>query len=165
MYLITTLSNAIFLAVFGYLTTWIARIKMRFLPVWNMAIYSLTLSVLLNMIYIGVNIFIDFNMEYFQVMYISVAAIYLVAAIFLLKTEFMKQQVELMKIAEAQEIVRRQLQEQEEKQKQEEEKKKRQEKDKKEEKQQEPKDKEKEPEKEDKKVGNKDTGEPQGSNA
>lgn len=165
MYLITTISNAIFLAIFGYLTTWIARIKMRFLPVFNMAIYSLTLSVLLNMIYIGVNIFIDFNMEYFQVMYISVAAIYLVAAIFLLKTEFMKQQAELMKIAEAQEIVRRELQEQEEKQKQEEEKKKRQEKDKKEEKQQDQKNKQKEQEKEDKKVGNKENGEPQGSNA
>ncbi len=137
MYLITTLSNAIFLSIFGYLATWTARIKMRFLAVFNMSIYALTLSIFLNMLYIAINIFIDFNMEYFQVMYISVAAIYLVAAIFLLKTEFMKQQAELMKIAEAQEIVRREIQEQEEKEKREQEKKERQKKDKEEKKKEE----------------------------
>lgn len=151
MYLLTTLSNAVFLSVFGYLTTWIARIKMRFLAVFNMSIYALTLSIILNMLYIAVNIFIDFEMEYFQVMYVAVSAIYLVAAIFLLKTEFMKQQAELMKIAEAQEIVRREMQEQEEKERREQEKKERQKKDK----------EEKEKQTED----NPEKGEPQGSNA
>lgn len=137
MYLLTTLSNAVFLAVFGYLTTWIAKIRMRFVAVFNMAIYSLTLSTMLNMMYIAINIFIPFNMEYFQVMYVTVAAIYLIAAIFLLKSEYIKRQVELMKIAEAQEIVRKELEEkeqEEENKKREEEKKKRKEKDKKEEK-------------------------------
>ncbi|MCI8760222.1 MAG: DUF1189 domain-containing protein [Clostridia bacterium] len=158
MYLLTTLSNAVFLAVFGYLTTWVAHIKMRFLAIFNMSIYALTLSIFLNMLYIAVNIFIDFKMEYFQVMYVSVAAIYLVAAIFLLKTEFMKQQVELMKIAEAQAIVRKEMQEQEEKQEKEKEERKK--KDKEEQK------KKQENEKEDKKgkVGGKGE-EPQGSNA
>ncbi len=136
MYLLTTLSNAVFLSAFGYLTTWLARIKMRFVAVFNMSIYALTLSIFLNMIYIAVNIFIDFNMEYFQVMYVSVAAIYLVAAIFLLKTEFMKRQAELMKIAEAQEIVRREMEEKEQQEKQEQEKKERQKKDQEEEKKQ-----------------------------
>jgi len=134
MYLLTTISNAIFLSVFGYLATWVARIKMRFLAVFNMSIYALTLSIFLNMLYIGVNIFIDFKMEYFQVMYVSVAAIYLVAAIFILKTEFVKKQMELMKLAEAQEIVRKEIQEKEEQEKREKEKKERQKKDKEEEK-------------------------------
>lgn len=129
MYLITTLSNVVFLSVFGYLTTWIARIKMRFLAVFNMSVYALTLSIFLNMLYIAVNIFIDFKMEYFQVMYVAVAAIYLVAAIFLLKTEFVKKQMELMKLAEAQEIVRREIEEREEQEKREKEKKERQKKD------------------------------------
>ena len=142
MYLLTTLSNVVFLSIFGYLTTWIARIKMRFVAVFNMSIYALTLSIFLNMLYIAVNIFIDFNMEYFQVMYIAVSAIYLVAAIFLLKTEFMKQQDELMKIAEAQEIVRKEMEEKDRQEKQEQEKKERQKKDKEEEKKQEKKDKE-----------------------
>ena len=117
MYLLTTLSNAVFLAVFGYLTTWITKIRMRFVAVFNMAVYSLTLSTILNMMYIAINIFVPFTMEYFQVMYVTVAAIYLIAAIFLLKSEYIKRQMELMKIAEAQEIVRKELEEKEEKKK------------------------------------------------
>ena len=138
MYLLTTLSNAVFLAVFGYLTTWITKIRMRFVAVFNMAVYSLTLSTILNMMYIAINIFVPFTMEYFQVMYVTVAAIYLIAAIFLLKSEYIKRQMELMKIAEAQEIVRKELEEKEqeekEKREREKEKKKRKEKNKKEEK-------------------------------
>ena len=160
MYLLTTMSNAVFLSVFGYLSTLVARIKMRFLAIFNMSIYALTLSIFLNMIYIAVNIFIDFNMEYFQVMYVSVAAIYLIAAIFLLKTEFIKQQAELMKIAEAQAIVRKEMQEQEEKEKQEQEKKERQKKDEEERKKQ----KENKKDEENKDVGE-NGEEPQGSNA
>ncbi len=156
MYLITTLSNVVFLSAFGYLTTWVARIKMRFLAVFNMSVYALTLSIFLNMIYIAVNIFIDFKMEYFQVMYVAVAAIYLVAAIFLLKTEFVKKQIELMKLAEAQEMVRKEMQEKEEQEKREKEKKERQKKDKEEQKK----------EKEDKEeTAGEEGGEPQGSNA
>ena len=162
MYLLTTLSNVIFLSVFGYLTTWIARIKMRFLAIFNMSIYAFTLSIFLNMIYIAVNIFIDFNMEYFQVMYVAVAAIYLVAAIFILKTEFMKQQIELMKILETQELVKKEMEEKEQEEKQEQEKKERQEKDKEEEK----KEKEKEQKKDKKENKGKQDGvgggEPQG---
>lgn len=155
MYLLTTLSNAIFLSIFGYLTTWIARIKMRFLAVFNMSIYALTLSTFLNILYIVVNLFIDFHMEYFQVMYVAVSAIYLVAAIFLLKTEFVKQQMELMKIVEVQEMVKKEMEEKEQEEKQEQEKKDRQEKDKEEQEQN------KNNEKEEKKEGV-DGGEPQG---
>lgn len=159
MYLLTTLSNAVFLSIFGYLTTWIARIKMRFLAVFNMSIYALTLSIFLNMLYIAVNIVIDFNMEYFQVMYVAVAAIYLVAAIFILKTEFVKQQMELMKILETQEMVRKEMEEKEQEEKQEQEKKERQEKDNQEEKEQK---KEKKQEKDEKKQDDMGNGEPQG---
>ena len=157
MYLLTTLSNAVFLSVFGFLTTWIARIKMRFLAVFNMSIYALTLSIFLNILYIAVNIFTDFNMEYFQVMYVSVAAIYLVAAIFILKTEFVKQQIELMKILEAQEMVKKEMEEKEQEEKREQEKKERKEKDRKEEKEQKKNQKEEKEKQEDV-----DGGEPQG---
>lgn len=162
MYLLTTLSNAIFLSIFGYLTTWIARIKMRFLAIFNMSIYALTLSIFLNMMYIAVNIFVDFNMEYFQVMYVAVAAIYLVAAIFILKTEFVKQQIELMKILETQELVKKEMEEKEQEEKQEQEKKERQEKDKEEEKKEEEKEQKKDEEEKKEKQDGVSGGEPQG---
>lgn len=156
MYLLTTLLNAVFLAIFGYLVTLIAKVRMRFVAIFNMAVYSLTLSTILNMIYIAINVFVPFVMEYFQVMYVTVAAIYLIAAIFLLKSEYIKRQAELMKLAEAQELVKRELEQKEEEEKEKEqrekEKKERKEKDRKE-------------EKKDEKQSGKQGGEPQGSGA
>lgn len=152
IWFITTLSNAVLLSFFGFITTWLARIKMRYAAIFNMSVYALTLSVILNMLYIAVNIFIPFTMEYFQVMYVAVAAIYLVAAILILKTDFMKKQMELMKIAEAQEIVKRQL---EEKKRKEEEKKEREDRRKKDKEEEEKKKKEEQ-------EGNNTGGEPQG---
>ena len=152
MYLLTTLSNAVFLAAFGYLTTLIAKIRMRFVAIFNMAVYSLTLSTILNMIYIAINIFVPFSMEYFQVMYVTVAAIYLVAAIFLLKSEYIKRQMELMKLAETEQLVRRELEQKEEEEK---------EKEQREKEKQERKEKDRKDEKKDGKRGE----EPQGSGA
>lgn len=100
MYFLTTISNVVLLSVFGYITTLLARIKMRYVAIFNMSVYAITLSVILNMLYIGLNTFVSFNMEYFQVMYIAVAATYLVAAILILKADFMKKQAELTKISE-----------------------------------------------------------------
>ena len=155
MYLLTTLSNTIMLSFFGYITTLLARIKMRYVAIFNMSAYALTLSTILNILYIAVNIFVPFNMEYFQVMYVAVAAIYLVAAILILKTEIIKQQIELMKIAEAEEIIKKEMEEKEQQEKEEKEKEERRKKDKQEEK------------KEKKKTNKKDDlgSEPEGSNA
>lgn len=111
MYLITTLWNVAMISLFGYITTWLARIKMRYVAVFNMSVYAITLSVLLNAIYIAINIFTQFYITYFQVMYVCVAVIYLVAAIFIIKSEFIKKQIELMKIIEVQKTVKDEIQE------------------------------------------------------
>lgn len=112
MYLITTLWNIVMISIFGYITTWLARIKMRYAAVFNMSVYAITLSVLLNAIYIAINIFTQFYITYFQVMYVCVAVIYLVAAIFIIKSEFIKKQIELMKIIEVQKNVKHEIEEQ-----------------------------------------------------
>ena len=149
MYLLTILSDAVILSFFGYITTVLAKIKMRYVAIFNMSVYALTLSIILNMLYVAVNIFIPFNMEYFQVMYVAVATIYLIAAVLILKTDFMKRQMELMKIAEVQQIVRQEMEQKEQE-----------EKDKKEQEEQRKKDKKKEEE------DKKDNDEaPEGSNA
>ena len=111
MYFLTTISNVVLLSIFGFITTLIAKIRMRYVAIFNMSVYAITLSVILNMLYIGVNVFIPFSMEYFQVMYVAVAAIYLVAAILILKSDFIKKQAELMKIAEAEEIIKKENEE------------------------------------------------------
>ena len=75
---------------------------MRYQAVFSMSIYALTLSIILNMIYILINIFFDFEIKYFQVMYTAIAYICLAAAIFMIKSDFIKKQLELTKIMEIQ---------------------------------------------------------------
>ena len=156
MYFINTLWYAIIIGIVGYFTMWMLKMKMRFVAVFNMTIYALTLSTILNILYLIVNMLFNFTIEYFSIMYITVATIYLLAAIFILKTDLMKKQAEVMKIVEAQQIVKKELEEQEKEDKKEKEERKKE--DKKEEK------KDEETKKEENK-GNVKNDEPEGSKA
>ena len=156
MYFINTLWYAIIIGIVGYFTMWMLKMKMRFVAVFNMAIYALTLSTILNILYLIINMLFNFTIEYFSIMYVTVATIYLIAAIFILKTDLMKKQAEVMKIVEAQQIVKRELEEQEKEDKKEKEE--REKEDKKEEK------KDEETKKEENK-GNVKNDEPEGSKA
>lgn len=113
IYSMATLVDAFVLSVLGYITTLLAKLKIRFSAIFNMAVYALTLSVILNAIYIAVNILTGFEITYFQIMYTSVAYIYLAAAIFMIKSDFIKKQMELMKILEEQEIVKQEIKDRE----------------------------------------------------
>ena len=156
MYFINTLWYAIIIGIVGYFTMWMLKMKMRFVAVFNMAVYALTLSTILNILYLIINMLFNFTIEYFSIMYITVATIYLLAAIFILKTDLIKKQEEVMKIVEAQQIVKKELEEQEKEDKKEKEERKKE--DKKEEK------KDEETKKEENK-GNVKNDEPEGSKA
>lgn len=143
------LLNALQLAILGLVTTLVARIKITFVAIYNMAIYALTLPTILNIIYIVINYFTTFTTNYFQVAYITIAYIYLAAAIFIIKDDFIKKQQEVEKIKQEQKKVKEEMEKQEENKKEEK-----------------PKDKkEKEDEKKEKDKKNKGDGEPTGSEA
>ena len=110
------LLDALEIAILGLITTIIARIKMRFIAIYNMAIYSLTLPMILNVLYLIVNLFTDFTITYFQVAYITIAYIYLVAAIFILKDDVIKKMQEVEKIKQEQLNIREEIKKEEEKQ-------------------------------------------------
>ena len=109
------LLNALQLAILGLVTTLVARIKITFVTIYNMAIYALTLPTILNIIYIVINYFTTFTTNYFQVAYITIAYIYLAAAIFIIKDDFIKKQQEVDKIKEEQKKVRDEIERQEQK--------------------------------------------------
>ena len=88
------------LSIFGLFTCLIAKIKMNYKAVFNMSIYAITLSLILRTIYVVVTMLTSFEIKYFGVMYIAVAYITLAAAIFLIKSDVIKQHLELMKIIE-----------------------------------------------------------------
>lgn len=111
--IIIAIFDAIEIAILGLITTSFARIKMKFSAIYNMAIYSLTLPMILNILYIIVNYFTDFTIAYFQVAYITIAYIYLAATIFIMKDDYIKKMQEVYKIKQEQKKVREEMKEQE----------------------------------------------------
>lgn len=119
------LLDSLEIAILGWITATIAGIRMKFVAIYNMAVYSLTLPMILNILYIVINYFTEFTITYFQVAYITIAYIYLAAVIFILKDDFIKKMQEVEKIKQEQLKVREEIkEEQEKKEKDEEEKKK-----------------------------------------
>ena len=117
--IVVGLVDAFEIALLGWITASIARIRMKFVAIYNMAIYSLTLPTVLNILYIIINYFTDFTITYFQVAYITIAYIYLAASIFILKDDFIKKMQEVEKIKQEQLKVREEIKEEQEKEQEE----------------------------------------------
>ena len=160
IYVSTMLIDILLLVVLTYIVARISGLRLKYSAIYNIASYSLTLPVILNMIYFVVNRLTGFTIEYFQIMYTALASIYIITAILMIKSDVIKKQIELNKIIEEQEKVKQELKrKEEEKREQEEQERRRQEREKREKKE-----KEKEPGQEKKRSG--DAGEtPEGGNA
>ena len=156
LYFISIWLDIVLLGALGFFTALILRLHLRFSAMCKIAVHSLTLPILLNALVVLIETFTNFKIEYFQVMYIGIAYIYIITAILMIKSDIVKNQKELSKIIEEQAKVREEL----EKQKEEEESKKEEQRREKEKEEQRKKEK-KEKEDEDKNVGD----EPQGENA
>lgn len=123
IYFITIFMDVLLLSVLAYFVSRISRIRLKFAPSFGIAVHAITLPVILNLIYIIVNLFTGFEIKYFQLMYSTISYIYVIVAILMIKTDFIQTQIELMKIAQEQEKVREEIRkkEEEEKEKQKEE--------------------------------------------
>lgn len=119
VYLFSILVDVFVLALLGFIFARIAGLKMRFKANFNMAVYALTLPILLNLIYIVINFFTGFEIKYFQWMYTTISYIYMIVAILMIKADFIHKQVELQKIIEEQKRVKEEMQKREEEKKEE----------------------------------------------
>ena len=99
---------------FGLIVAKLCGVNMQSAKVLSLAIYSLTLSIVLSAIYNIVYGFTNFYIEYFDVMYLIVAYIYIIAAILIIKSDVIKQRLELQKIIEVQKQVKKEIEEQKE---------------------------------------------------
>ena len=97
---ISTLLDVFTLSIFGILTCFFTKIKMNYKALFNMSIYALTLSVMLRTVYFAITTLTSFKIKYFDIMYIAISYISLAAAIFIIKSNIIKQHLELMKIIE-----------------------------------------------------------------
>lgn len=157
LYLSSLLIDIFLLAILAYIVTRIAGLRLRLTAVYNIASYSLTLPVIMNIIYFVINRFTGFTIEYFQIMYTAVASIYIITAVLMIKSDVIRKQYELSKIVEEQERVKAELQKKEEEKKEQEEQERRE--------REKEKQKEKEKKEQKKKEENKGGEEPEGNNA
>lgn len=121
IYFSSVLVDILLLALLAYIVTKIAGLRLKYSAIYNIAAYSLTLSIILNMIYVMVNIFTGYTIKYFQIMYTTIASIYIITAILIIKSNVIKKQLELNKIIEEQERVKQELKQKEDTEKQQEE--------------------------------------------
>lgn len=99
-FLLKTLLDVLVLSLFGMITTLFAKIQIRYRAIFNMSVYAITLSTVLQLIYIIINTFTGFNVKYFDLMYTAISFICLTASIFMIKSDVIRQQIELMKVIE-----------------------------------------------------------------
>lgn len=92
IYLSSGLIYALVLALIGFASAKLTKIKLTFSQLFAMSIYAFTLSNILNMIYFVVNYLAGITIRYFDIAYIALAYIYLVTVLFLIKTDFLRKQ-------------------------------------------------------------------------
>lgn len=105
-YLIEILLDIVFLSLVGFIFSKIIGINFKYKQVFNMSVYAITLSVILYMIYIVVNILTGFVVKYFEVAYNAIAYIYIMTAMMMIKSDLTKEKIMVGKIVQEQRKVR-----------------------------------------------------------
>lgn len=111
LYILELLMEAILPMIFGYISARIIGLKLRVSNIFSIAVHAMTLPVLLYMIYIIVNLSTGFYIKYFNTMYVTIMSIYIITALFIIRSNLIKQQIELMKIIEEQKNVKEEIKE------------------------------------------------------
>lgn len=122
IYLSTVLLDALLYSIIGHITGMISNLRMKYKCIYNIAVYSLTLPIILNLIYIIINTLTGYTIKYFSVMYMAITCIYIITAILMIKSDLIKKQIELSKIIKEQEKVKQEMEERERQKREEEEK-------------------------------------------
>ena len=109
---ITIFSDLLLIALFGLIAARFCGLKFKMFPMFSIAIYSLTLSIVLTAVYSIIYGLTGFVINYFNIMYLLIAYVYIIAAILMIKYDLIKQHFELEKILEVQKQVHEELKEQ-----------------------------------------------------
>ena len=121
-YLFGMIIESILPMILGYLLGRTMGLKLKATNVFNITVHAMTLSALLRAIYMAVNLATGFYIQYFDIMYVTIIFIYIVTALFIIRSTLIKQHIELMKIMEEQKKVKEEIKENSEKPKEQEKK-------------------------------------------
>lgn len=90
IYFTTGLIDVFCLALLGYIVSRMVKLPLKFFVVFSMAASSMTLPIILNLVYLIARIFTGFEMSKFQLMYTLVSYIYIISAILILRSNLIK---------------------------------------------------------------------------
>ena len=120
IYIASILIDALVLGVLGYITARITGMRIRFGATFSMGVHALTLPIILNILYVILNGLTGYTIKYFQFMYTAISYIYVIAAILIIRSDYIKRQAEVQKIQSEQEKIHAELEEKEKEQQDEE---------------------------------------------
>lgn len=123
LYLITSVSDTILMGIMGLFLSRILGVRMKFKSSFAIAVHAITFPILLNAIYIVVNLLTGFEIRYFNIMYNTVSLIYVVTAILIIRSNLIKRHMELKKLEEEQQNIKVEIEKQKEEENKKEEKK------------------------------------------
>ena len=107
--IIIVLSDVCVVAIFGWFAARICGVNFKMNPMIALSIYGLSLSIVLDLIFDAIYIMTGFTVQYFEIIYLLIAYIYIIAAIFMIKYDLIKHTEELKKIIEVQKQVQKEL--------------------------------------------------------
>ena len=119
--LILWITIAFLTSFIGWIVLRFLKIKMKYSKLYALSIYASTLSVILTIIYNMLNNLAGIYIDIFDYLTMLISYIYITAVIYMIRSDLVKQQIELIKIATVQAQVKEQL-EREQKEKQDEKK-------------------------------------------
>lgn len=100
---------ALLTSLIGMIVLRFSRIKMKYSRLYAISIYASTLSMILTIIYTILNNCFNIYIDIFEYLSMLIAYIYITAVIYMIKSDLIKQQLELIKIATVQAKVKEQL--------------------------------------------------------
>ena len=98
--------DALILSVIGYAFGRIVNANIKYKKVFNISIYSLTLPIVLLLVYTLINIFTGFMIRRFDIAFNVISYIYIATAILMIKSDLIRQQIEVGKIVAEQKKIR-----------------------------------------------------------
>ena len=94
-YFLTAILDTIALSLLGFIVSRLIRMPFKYGALYSLSISAITLSVILNAIYLIVNMFTGFVIPYFQIMYTLISYVYLIAALLIMRSEIIKKKVQI----------------------------------------------------------------------
>ena len=113
------LLHLVLVIFFGSIASGFSGVRFKFNPLLALAIYSMTLSSVLNTIYAIEVPYFNFIIPHSDLMLVIIDFIYIIAAILMIKYDLIKQNEELQKIIEVQKQVHKEMEEKEQEENQE----------------------------------------------